>query len=233
MTWNKGDPKPENWPRWLKEADIEWCDVEIKGSKVLWRNGTWDNGLWRGGVWKDGIWVNGEWRRGCWTDGHWKDGVWCMGTWGNGTWDNGTWDNGTWENGIWVNGEWMKGDWLGGLWRDGLWRDGLWRDGLWENGTWERGKWERGRWRDGTMDISATPMTHPPKSDRYEVNEDHTITCDGYLGEGGVTKTPREWLKEWDKSSPTYLWILSQVAIYDARRAVERDTEASLYDHLG
>ena len=83
------------------------------------------------------------------------------------------------------------------------------------------------------MDISATPMTHPPKSDRYEVNEDHTITCDGYLGEGGVTKTPREWLKEWDKSSPTYLWILSQVAIYDARRAVERDTEASLYDHLG
>lgn len=105
QVWRRGDSYPADWPQWLRNADIEWCRVEIDGdSPDVWRDGhvIWRDGSWRGGVviWHDGIWRGGIWRNGVWHDGQWHDGVW-------------------------FDGRWYGGEWRGGVWCDGIrWYDG-------------------------------------------------------------------------------------------------------------
>src|SRR5690606_35685596 len=83
LLWRRGDAYPENWPQWLREADIEWCRVEIsEDGRVVWYDGVWNDGYWRGGTWHDGYWRGGTWYGGLWYGGLWRDGVWH---------DDGTW----------------------------------------------------------------------------------------------------------------------------------------------
>lgn len=43
--WERGDEYPESWPQWLRDADIEWCRVEIAdGGVVVWHDGVWHGG---------------------------------------------------------------------------------------------------------------------------------------------------------------------------------------------
>jgi hypothetical protein len=103
--WKRGDPYPENWHQWLKEADIEWCDVEIRdGYRVVWNNGNWQGGIWRNGTWVNGVWQGGNWYNGTWNNGVWHDGNWYDGIWMNGIWETGIWETGIWHDGTWVNG---------------------------------------------------------------------------------------------------------------------------------
>src|SRR5690606_17253049 len=63
--WRQGDPYPDDWPQWLRDADIEWCQVEVtKAGRVVWRAG-----IWLGGEWHDGHWYSGVWHDGVWRDG--------------------------------------------------------------------------------------------------------------------------------------------------------------------
>ena len=125
--WRKGDPIPDSWPAWLREADILWCDVEISDlSQVIWQNGIWQTGIWQGGLWQGGLWQTGLWRGGIWRGGIWQ----------NGTWENGIWQNGTWENGVWKAGTWENGVWKAGTWKAGTWENGVWKAGTWKAGTW-------------------------------------------------------------------------------------------------
>ena len=115
--WTKGEPYPENWPEWLKKADIEWCDVSVDSSgNVTWKNGSWHNGIWRGGAWLKGAWLNGTWESGTWHSGSWYDGNWYDGLWYDGTWHSGNWLNGNWYGGTWNSGVWHRGNWGGGNW---------------------------------------------------------------------------------------------------------------------
>lgn len=138
--WRRGDAYPDDWPEWLRAADIEWCRVEIEeGGKVAWHDGIWCDGTWHNGDWRAGTWRYGEWH-----DGFWYDGVWC-----DGIWYDGEWHGGEWRTGIWRNGHWRGGEWRDGAWFDGRWYGGDWRDGVWCNGVWHRGDWHGGRWLDG------------------------------------------------------------------------------------
>ena len=128
--WTKGDPKPENWPEWLKKADISWCYVEI--GPVGYVN--WLNRVWESGTWENGSWVNGNWVNGTWRSGNWENGTWFGGSWLDGFWISGVWYNGTWENGTWKSGTWLNGTWYGGIWVTGAWHNGTWVDGTWESG---------------------------------------------------------------------------------------------------
>src|SRR5690625_352120 len=75
--WRRGDAYPEEWPQWLRDADIEWCRVEIsEDGGVVWHGGIWLSGDWHGGVWRDGEWRSGHWRSGHWYDGTWRGGSW-------------------------------------------------------------------------------------------------------------------------------------------------------------
>lgn len=78
--WRRGDSYPDDWPQWLRDADIEWCRVEImEDGWVLWHDGTWHDGIWGGGFWH-----SGHWRTGVWCNGHWYGGTWCGGEWRGG-----------------------------------------------------------------------------------------------------------------------------------------------------
>ena len=75
--WRRGDVYPEEWPQWLRSADIKWCRVEIEeGGRVIWHDGVWSNGFWCNGTWYDGTWCAGSWCRGLWISGEWRDGEW-------------------------------------------------------------------------------------------------------------------------------------------------------------
>lgn len=90
QVWRRGDAYPEDWPQWLRDADIEWCRVEISEcGRVCWLSGEWHGGEWHGGTWHVGDWCGGDWR----------GGVWCGGRWHGGTWHNGTWFDGRWHDG--------------------------------------------------------------------------------------------------------------------------------------
>lgn len=119
--WDRGDPIPEDWPAWLKEADILWCEVEISDGAVIWHNGVWQNGAWKDGTWQQGTWKGGIWQNGFWLGGLWYGGIWQQGTWENGTWLQGIWHAGTWKGGLWKGGLWKAGIWEGGTWRSGIW----------------------------------------------------------------------------------------------------------------
>lgn len=69
--WSKGDAYPSDWPQWLRDADIEWCDVDVAPSGVIWHGGAW-----YGGKWYAGTWYGGEWRGGVWHGGDWRGGEW-------------------------------------------------------------------------------------------------------------------------------------------------------------
>lgn len=112
--WKKGDTKPANWPQWLKDADIDWCKVDIIDGAVIWRKGKWRHGVWHGGRWD-----SGEWCGGTWIWGVWHDGVWGGGEWLGGRWDSGEWIGGVWHDGMWYGGKWFGGGWRGGGWRGG------------------------------------------------------------------------------------------------------------------
>jgi hypothetical protein len=66
---------------WLRYAEFENAEIEIKKNTVIWVNGTW---YW--GDWKFGVWLNGTWLGGNWLGGVWKDGTWLGGKWFNGLW---------------------------------------------------------------------------------------------------------------------------------------------------
>ena len=100
MMWRRGDAIPADWPEWLKEARIGWCEVEIKNGTVTWHGGEWFDGIWFDGVWRGGVWRGG-------------------------TWLDGTWHSGVWLGGMWFDGEWRNGAWYGGRWYDGVWRNGI------------------------------------------------------------------------------------------------------------
>lgn len=104
--WRRGDAYPEEWPQWLRDADIEWCQVEVtKDGRVEWYDGVWGDGKWYDGKWHDGIWLGGFWH-----SGHWRTGVWCNGHWYGGTWCGGEWRAGTWCDGFWHDGETWRTD---------------------------------------------------------------------------------------------------------------------------
>ena|SRR5690554_1050684 len=95
ITWYRGDSYPANWPQWLRDADIEWCEVEISESgRVCWLSGEWHNGEWHGDVWHRGVWHDGVWRGGSWYGGIWYYGGWYGGVWHDGTWLAGKWHDG-------------------------------------------------------------------------------------------------------------------------------------------
>ena len=99
--WHQGDPHPSGWPPWLRDAEIEWCDVEVTPDGVVWHDGEWRDGEWRGGDWRDGAWRDGVWLGGDWHDGGWHGGAWHGGEWLGGMWIRGTWRGGTWRGGEW------------------------------------------------------------------------------------------------------------------------------------
>jgi len=145
MIYKKGDAKPSDWPQWLCDADIEWCDVRIDyGGNVMWLDGHW-----LGGTWSSGEWLSGNWRSGVWRGGNWRSGIWRGGEWSGGTWYVGIWHAGIWHAGIWHAGEWRAGTWRGGEWHGGDWYDGTWRSGAWYGGEWHSGYWRSGDWHGG------------------------------------------------------------------------------------
>lgn len=124
--WKGGDPYPEDWPEWLRKADILWCRVEIKDGDVHWYEGTW----------RDGVWERGTWYSGSWHEGEWRKGLWIQGIWGHGRWLDGQWLDGTFRDGLWVDGVWHQGDFQCGKWMGGEWKGGIWHSGNWAGGEW-------------------------------------------------------------------------------------------------
>lgn len=85
--WHRGYAHPDNWPEWLREADIDFCCVEIAdGGTVIWHSGVWLAGDWHGGIWRAGVWLDGRWHNGVWLDGSWYGGSWID---GGGVWHSG------------------------------------------------------------------------------------------------------------------------------------------------
>lgn len=148
--WRRGDSYPESWPQWLREANVEWCQVEVKDDGVVvWHDGVWRSGCWHKGVWRNGVWYGGEWCSGIWHAGEWRKGYWHDGSWHAGEWHDGYWDGGEWLDGVWRDGYWNSGIWSSGIWYDGVWRKGHWHDGVWRDGRWYYGCWDVGEWRNG------------------------------------------------------------------------------------
>ena len=155
--WVKGDPIPDSWPAWLREADILWCDVEISDlSQVIWQNGIWQTGTWKNGVWQTGTWLGGLWQGGSWLGGLWQNGTRQNGLWQNGIWQNGIWRSGTWKDGFWHAGTWQGGLWESGTWESGTWQDGTWKNGIWKDGLWLHGLWQGGLWESGRSSLRLT-----------------------------------------------------------------------------
>ena len=208
MQWTKGDPKPGNWPEWLKEADISWCDVEIGPEGYV----NWLNGVWESGTWENGTWVNGSWELGDWLDGTWENGTWQGGHWENGTWVDGVWHSGTWESGTWRNGTWRDGVWHSGTWRNGTWRNGTWRNGTWRNGTWESGHQRKPRFG-------------------WSLDSDGLIL--GFDGGYWQSKTAEEWQETLQGKDPFKLAELEGLLTW-IRKTPKPTTllEVSIWDHL-
>ena len=47
---------PNYFPKWLRDADIEWCVVSFDYyNDIIWHDGVWKNGVWEDGEWWDGV----------------------------------------------------------------------------------------------------------------------------------------------------------------------------------
>lgn len=181
--WRRGDEIPDNWPRWLREADIEWCRAEVTDGAVVWHAGEW-----RGGLWFDGRWYDGTWHEGTWHEGEWCGGTWHAGTWHSGIWHDGHWYDGTWHSGTWYEGEWRAGTWHSGEWHEGEWYGGEWHGGTWCDGFWHDGsQWHAGgppgsgseRMGD-IVDIDFLGV-HPRVLSRGELSDTLQVSKDTYL----------------------------------------------------
>ena len=214
--WIKGNPKPENWPEWLKKANIACCDVDIDSSGyVTWKEGVWENGAWHSGTWRSGVWHNGTWVDGTWESGDWESGTWC-----NGNWDSGNWDSGTWRNGFWLNGTWHRGTWLEGTWYGGTWVTGTWHNGIWVDGTWVDGTWEAGHQR----------------KPRFAWSLDSNGLIRGFDGELWDSKTAEEWRETLQGKDPLKLAELESLVLWVAafkRSLAPASTNGpNIWDHL-
>lgn len=74
-TNKKFKQKNDNWPLWLKKANIINPKIKIDSSgRVTLLRGIWLDGIWNGNYWKNGIWIDGIWNGGTWESGYWFNG---------------------------------------------------------------------------------------------------------------------------------------------------------------